>query len=284
MAANLERLSREAGEIADEYKENKALAGIISANSQNLSAAANLIRAYEAGKSTQIEPGAESVLILPPDIKEATEAPDSKKARILAIEDPLKRYKEILSIVRPPSDEELAVLRELEYVDFTIRRTDSLGILVDQDRNKEYFADGQIEHLNTIASIRDFSPPTNFLVGIHLDPNHIFISDSRNQSQAVQAEMIDDFSQNQIKPALPDALAIMLSTTAYTQRDRAFFMKKETRGQKLFKDFRVRGVEILASGDSFAAGRNNAGEKFLVHRYESRGYSSIVAVPAVVFI
>lgn len=284
MASDLERLSREVRKIADGYKEHKSLAGIISSNSQSLSATADLIRAYEAGISAQTEPGAESVLILPADIEEGAETPDTKKARILAIEDPLTRYRELLSIVRSPSDEELAALRQLGYDDFTIRHADSLGILVAQDRKEEYFADNQIDHLNTIPAIRDFSPPTNFLVGIRLDPNHIFIPGSRNQPQAEQAEMIDEFSQNQIKPALPDALAIMLPTTAYTQRDWAFFMRDETRGQKLFKDFRVRGVETLASGDSFAAGRTSASEKFLVHRYESKGYSSIVAVPAVVFI
>lgn len=280
MSADLERLGIKAKEIAERFSNYPELADVIHANAAGLAASAALVSILE----NAAEPSQQTDLPLA-DILDTTtiETPEAKKARILAIEDPLIRYREVLSILRPPTDEELSGLKGLGYTPFTIL-AQSLGEIVAQDRNEEFFATGQMSHLDEHKSIRDYVPSVGFLVGVRTDPEHIFIQDSDDKSQEDQARMTDSFSKREIEPVLPNALAIMLPTTGYVQVDRAFFMRAETRGTKLFKNFRARGSEKFRSGGSFASGRFSENQKFMAHSYESKGYSSIVAVAGIVFI
>ena len=278
MSRELDELSKGASELAEKFP--KLLGDIIRANVQSLSTTAAIIRAYE--EAFLKSPDTEKVLnIVLSEMEEPDETPEAKKARILAIEDPLIKFREVLSIVRAPNIEERDILKQHQSLHFDINAK-SLGKFVTE--NEAHFNDEQIDHLNTVPAIRDFTPPVDFFIAF-LNPNQIYLQDSNHLSQKNQAKMIKDFSDITINPILPNALAIMLPAVAYAQADWYHFNRDTTRGQKLFKDFRARTAEGLLSGTGSAAGRISIKEKLLVHTFETdKGFKNIYAIPAIVFV
>lgn len=183
---------------------------------------------------------------------------------------------ELMHLVREPSVDEREALEKRKGLVFLPVNAKSLAEFVSE--NPDHFWSDELEYANSRAELKDYVPP---VMEVGLNPTQLALPDSFLKSQAVQLEMIDNYSKY-LEVEFPDARAIMLPVTGYAQADKAYLEKT---GQVLFRTYFARALDNTSGVDAAFVGRAHPDDQLLVRGwFADRGLDHVGAVPAVVFL